>query len=248
MYFFSFSLSNIKKVIPKLESCITTFCQELEKKQGAFDILHMCSRLMLDAITIGMFDVDFHALTPGSEGDKLLHEFDISIAEFGRARPFNPFRKYMFWDPDMKRAYQAVDYIQQVCRNILNKYRSSKSLEEKENDTSILGHLVRCPYENDDKRCADMQSFIFAGHDTSSITIAWTLIEVLKHPYVLTNLRNELDEVHPKWDKPFDAVKLSKLPYLQMVINESMRLRPVAAGGQSRVAEIDIEVATISRR
>ena len=54
-------------------------------------------------------------------------------------------------------------------------------------------------------------------------------------------MRLELDSVHPDLNEPFDYSDLSKLSYLQMVINESMRLRPVGASGQARVAEVDIE-------
>jgi cytochrome P450 len=67
------------------------------------------------------------------------------------------------------------------------------------------------------------------------------LIEVARHPQVLVKLRQELDSVHSDWTVPFSFNDVSKLNYLQMVINESMSLRPVAAG-QFRVAELEIEV------
>ena len=240
----SFSTTNIRKIIPQLELCMASFCSSLEKRSAnkeSFDILDMCSRLMLDAITIGMFDVDLHSSESGSEGDKLLHEFELYIKEFFLIRLQNPIRKYMFWDPEIKRAYQSGAHIDSLCQKILTKYRSSHTQEEIEQDSSILGHLVRCPYENDEHRYLDMFTFLFAGHDTSAITIAWTLIEVTRHPHVIITLRQELDAVHPDRSKPFDYSNLSKLSYLQMVINESMRLRPVAASGQARVAEVDIE-------
>jgi cytochrome P450 len=241
----SFSMSNIRKVIPKLEQCMNEFCDALDKKesnQESFDILDMCSRLLLDAITVGMFDVNFHALKPGSEGEKILHEFDIFLEEYFLKRIHNPLRKYMIWDPKMKRAHQSEKFLDGLCYKILAKYRSTHTPEEIENDTSILGHLVRCPYKNDEHLVVDMLAFLFAGHDTSSITIAWTLIEVARHPQVLVKLRQELDSVHSDWTVPFSFNDVSKLNYLQMVINESMRLRPVAASGQAREAEFDIEV------
>ena len=136
---------------------------------------------MLNVLIISAFDVNF----AGSDGEKLKDEIEISMAEFAAVRPFNPLYKYMRWGPTIQRAKKAANYIKDICRNFLLEYRSNHTPEEIKKDTSILGHLVRCPYENDDKRCADMQSFLFAGLDTSSITIAWTLIEVLKHPHVL---------------------------------------------------------------
>ena len=244
----SFSMTNIRKIIPKLESCLNELFETLEKKQienveSGFDILGMISRFMLDAIAIGMFDVNFHSLKPGSEGDTLLHEFEIWFSEYFLQRFYNPFRKLMFWDiAKMKRAEQAARHIEIVCEKILEKYRSTYTTEEIEKDTSILGHLVRCPYENDEHRCYDMFVFLFAGHDTSSITITWTLIEVVRHPHILVKLRQELDTIHPDKTKTFTFNELSQLNYLQMVINESMRLRPVGASGQARVAEVDIEV------
>ncbi|KAM7267429.1 hypothetical protein ACFE04_009595 [Oxalis oulophora] len=63
--------------------------------------------------------------------------------------------------------------------------------------------------------------------DTSSTSINWILAELVRHPRVMTLLQEELDTVVGK-NRVVEEKDLVKLHYLDMVIKETMRLRPVA--------------------
>ena len=241
----SFSKHNILKILPKLEGCWGDFenhLSTLEKNKETFNVAELFTRLMLNAITIGMFDVDYQGFKKGGEGEVLMQELHLYVEEYFLKRAFNPFRPYFVWDPTMARANKAVDYLFKLMESVITKYEATYSVEERKTDTSILGHIYRCPYETAERRHSDMITFFFAGYDTSSLTMAWTVIEVTKHPHVLKKLRQELDTVNPDRSNSFEYSHLSQLTYLEMVISESERLRPVAAGGQGRVAEVDIDV------
>lgn len=76
----------------------------------------------------------------------------------------------------------------------------------------------------------------FAGHDTTSHTLAWTIYCVATHPDVEEKLTKELDAVFgpptkggPCADVTYDS--LAKCEYLAAVLRESMRLYPVASDG-----------------
>jgi hypothetical protein len=56
-------------------------------------------------------------------------------------------------------------------QRILEKYRASNSPEDIAKDSSILAHLVRCPYPTDGERCADMLAHMVAGHDTTAYSL-----------------------------------------------------------------------------
>ncbi|KAF2298771.1 hypothetical protein GH714_027142 [Hevea brasiliensis] len=67
---------------------------------------------------------------------------------------------------------------------------------------------------------------IVASFDTSATTIEWTLSELLRHPAAMKRLQDELQTVFGL-DKMVEEKDLFNLPYLDMVIKESLRLYPV---------------------
>jgi len=66
---------------------------------------------------------------------------------------------------------------------------------------------------------------MFAGHHTSSVTTAWTLIELLSSPDYMDRMLGQLDDVY----KPGDDVtfaSLRKITLTENAVKESLRLRP----------------------
>ncbi|KAJ4839297.1 hypothetical protein Tsubulata_021891, partial [Turnera subulata] len=72
-----------------------------------------------------------------------------------------------------------------------------------------------------------IMTMITGGTDTSAVTIEWALSLLLNHPRVLEKARAELDNQVGQ-DRLVDEHDFSKLPYLQSIINETMRLYPAA--------------------
>jgi sterol 14-demethylase len=68
-------------------------------------------------------------------------------------------------------------------------------------------------------------SMMFAGHHTTSGTAAWTLIEMLKHPHVLSGVVAELDGLYADGrDVSYQALR--EIPNLEQAIQEALRLHP----------------------
>ncbi|MFW6197623.1 MAG: cytochrome P450, partial [Myxococcota bacterium] len=66
---------------------------------------------------------------------------------------------------------------------------------------------------------------MFAGHHTSSVTTAWTMIELLRHPFYLARVLEQLDEVYgPEPDITFESLR--KLTLIEYAIKEALRLHP----------------------
>jgi len=66
---------------------------------------------------------------------------------------------------------------------------------------------------------------MFAGHHTSSVTTAWTLIELLKAPDYLDRMLGELEQVYPAGaDVTFQSLR--QIPLTEYAIKEALRLRP----------------------
>ncbi|XP_006299064.2 LOW QUALITY PROTEIN: cytochrome P450 705A20 [Capsella rubella] len=63
------------------------------------------------------------------------------------------------------------------------------------------------------------------GTDTSAQTIQWTMAEIINDPNILTKLREEIDSVVGK-TRLIQETDLPKLPYLESVVKEGLRLHP----------------------
>lgn len=70
----------------------------------------------------------------------------------------------------------------------------------------------------------EIKNFFVAGHETTGNAIVWSLYCLLKHPYVLDQVNNEISAVL-KGDVP-NIDNIEKLPALEMAIEESLRLYP----------------------
>lgn len=75
---------------------------------------------------------------------------------------------------------------------------------------------------SDDELVAEAASLFVAGHETTAMTLTWTLFLLERHPEVEAALRGEVEAALAGRDPgPEDAVKM---PLLDRVVKESMRL------------------------
>jgi cytochrome P450 len=85
-----------------------------------------------------------------------------------------------------------------------------------------------------DKEVRDqVMTLMFAGHDTSTSTLTFMMHELARHPDVVARLQAEQDEV--LGGEPPDIDRLEReMPYLDMVLDEVLRLYPPAWIGPRR--------------
>jgi len=77
-----------------------------------------------------------------------------------------------------------------------------------------------------------VMTLMFAGHDTSTSTLSFMMYELAHHPEVAEKLRVEQDEVLGGEAPSID--RLEQMPYLDMVLDEVLRLYPPAWIGPRR--------------
>src|SRR5262249_32296732 len=70
-------------------------------------------------------------------------------------------------------------------------------------------------------------TFLIAGHETTSGLLTFALYELLRHPGVLAQAYAEVDAVLPG-DAPPVYSDLARLPVLERVLKETLRLWPTA--------------------
>uniref|UniRef100_A0A4X1UGB6 Cytochrome P450 3A n=1 Tax=Sus scrofa TaxID=9823 RepID=A0A4X1UGB6_PIG len=82
--------------------------------------------------------------------------------------------------------------------------------------------------------------FIFAGYETTSSALSLLAYELATHPDVQQKLQEEIEATFPNKAPPtYDA--LAQMEYLDMVVNETLRLYPIAARLE-RACKKDVEI------
>lgn len=86
-----------------------------------------------------------------------------------------------------------------------------------------------------------LQDLIFAGTDTTITTLEWAMAEILRHPEIMNKAQAELAEVVGK-GKPIEEGDVSRLPYLQYIVKETLRIHPPATLLIPRQVDQDVEL------
>ena len=76
---------------------------------------------------------------------------------------------------------------------------------------------------------AQAMLLLFAGHETTTAMLTWICLELARHPEVLQRAREE--QRHLAAYGALNLEQISKMPYLDQVLNEIERLHPPIAGG-----------------
>ena len=98
--------------------------------------------------------------------------------------------------------------------------------------TDVLATLVRAHDEDgtalsDDELIGNIFTLFVAGHETTSHALTWTLFLLDQHPRVLADLLDEVDGVSHGGVPTLE--QLYRMPLLEGVIKESLRLLPPAS-------------------
>ncbi|MBF6086027.1 cytochrome P450 [Nocardia cyriacigeorgica] len=75
---------------------------------------------------------------------------------------------------------------------------------------------------SDHDLCDQLRTLLVAGHETTANTLVWALLRVHREPAVLHRLRDELRDAGPE----ASPEELLRLPYLDAVCQETLRLHP----------------------
>ncbi|HLL53826.1 MAG TPA: cytochrome P450 [Myxococcaceae bacterium] len=126
----------------------------------------------------------------------------------------------------MRRFYRLRRAVDELIYALIAE-RRSKSTEGR---TDILSLLLSAKDEagqpmTDEELRDELVTLLLAGHETTASALAWVVERLLTHPEALQKVRTELDAV--LGGGRFEPSHLPKLEYLDAVIKETLRLRPV---------------------
>ncbi|KAH9932278.1 cytochrome P450 [Fomitopsis serialis] len=82
---------------------------------------------------------------------------------------------------------------------------------------------------------SNMVTAIIAGSDTTAVALTAAFCLLASHPTCYARLQVEIDEAFPPHEsEPTDTAKMAQLPYLNAIINETLRLHPPGATSLQR--------------
>ncbi|EOA20360.1 hypothetical protein CARUB_v10000671mg [Capsella rubella] len=128
-----------------------------------------------------------------------------------------------------QRCSDLVPRIRTLVKSIIDEHRVSTS--EKKTDmgdfVDVLLSLDGDEKLQEDDMIAVLWEMIFRGTDTTALLTEWTMAELVLNPSIQTKLRDEIVTAvsNSAYAEVADA-DLAKLPYLNAVVKETLRLHP----------------------
>jgi cytochrome P450 len=89
----------------------------------------------------------------------------------------------------------------------------------------------------------ELITLLVAGHETTATALSWALSWLASRPEVQDRLRREVREASSTPEGPLETASLMRLPYLQAVCNETLRLYPVGMITFPRRLEVPLTLA-----
>ncbi|KAG7354429.1 cytochrome P450 [Nitzschia inconspicua] len=227
----AFSSSHIKRMnsvaIEIAELWIKNTLLPVMKEGRPFDVAKEMISITLDSICKTAFEYD----PTEEEKEQFLKCEELVTTEYISRSLSNPFRQYLGpLLPRRREAMQAAKSNLALAKRIIANYRAMKN-PTKGTIVDLIANN-KC-YANLDEMAVDLIIYLVAGHDTTGYTLAFTLLELARHPEEQKKIRDDLAKRTP------DDWSNSKV--VQMAIKESMRLYPVSAGGSLRQLGRDFE-------
>ncbi|KAG2216004.1 hypothetical protein INT46_007064 [Mucor plumbeus] len=227
-----------ESLIYKIDSDIAKNNDELN--YGTVDIWGLAQRLALDVIGETAFGQTFNMVENND------HFVPTAISEEMRATAISilyPTLAKLFLKNGGKADPKLKDFMIGVIQNRL---QSSKEAGDKQRK-DILQFLINVQQAADaddtltiDSIISETTLFLIAGSETTSNSIGFVFINLMRNPKNLKKLYKELDTIEFEQGQiVFHHEQLKHLPYLNAVINETLRVDSIAAAGLMRRAPKD---------
>lgn len=160
---------------------------------------------------------------------------------------------FMIWGKRISFPDKNPDEFKQQTEDIVAKLNSLIDTtiqhwrEKGEDQGDLLSMLMLSTYEDGSKMEDQMLrneliGIFAAGHETTAHTLGYAFYLLASHPEIKAKLQAEIDTQLNGERATFESIR--RLPYLDMVIKETMRLYPVAQT-LSRIANQDTEVCGV---
>jgi cytochrome P450/NADPH-cytochrome P450 reductase len=194
------------------------------------DVVHDMTALTLDTIGLCGFDYRFNSFYRRD-----YHPFVESLVRsletimMTRGLPF----EQLWMQKRRKTLHEDVAFMNKMVDEIIaERRRSAEAIDDKKDMlAAMMTGVDRATGEQlDDVNIRyQINTFLIAGHETTSGLLSYTIYALLKHPEILKKAYDEVDRVFgPDVDAKPTYQQVTQLTYITQILKEALRLWPPA--------------------
>ncbi|XP_035516950.1 cytochrome P450 3A40 [Morone saxatilis] len=251
----SFTSGRLKEMFGIMKQHSANLISSMKKKADKDEPLELkefFGPYSMDVVTSTAFSVDLDSLNNPSD------PFVTNIKKMLKFDLFSPLFLIVAFFPFMGPVFEKMEfsffpsYVTDFFYAALQKIKSNRETSKQKSRVDFLQLMIDSQKNNDlsgveqDKGLSDHEIlsqamiFIFAGYETSSSSLTFLAYNLATNPDVMKRLQQEIDSTFPN-KAPIEYQALMQMEYLDSVINESLRLYPIAPRLE-RVAKATVEI------
>ncbi|EMC95500.1 hypothetical protein BAUCODRAFT_123930 [Baudoinia panamericana UAMH 10762] len=236
-----YTMSSMTGMEKFVDNVISLFIKRMhENANTVIDLGNWLQLLAFDVIGEVSFSRSFGFVEAGKD-DGMLNRIDRALASLAWVGQLPG----IYWLDHYLKPFIGTHLDASLRHGTIRSYAEAevKSRQGRDSDRSdILGHLFKV--SADDPSALDENAItsvatanVFAGSDTTAITLRAIVYFLLQHPTCLQRLRSEMQQKKEDGSLSFPAPysQLSAWPYLQACISEALRLYPAVGMALPRV-------------
>ncbi|KIN06848.1 hypothetical protein OIDMADRAFT_108363 [Oidiodendron maius Zn] len=253
-----FSKQSIRRLEPIIQQCLRKLLSRLDdyrlsRKPHSAKVLF--AALTSDVITEYAFGYCWNSLDIGDLNEQIFTLLNKSLLLWHVSAyiPFLAFlpgivpKYFAAWLPSSMKL--TLSYFEKIRQHVID----IKAGKPDYGSTSIMHSVINSNLPEFEKTTERLfregQILVGAGTDTTATTLAKLVYHLLENPRILAKLKEELKLAIPDADTIPTNSQVEKLPYLNALIKECLRLHPVASFCRERIApDQDISFVDASQK
>ncbi len=182
-----------------------------------FVMVELTQNITLDVIIEAVFGVE-----QSESLQAFRRQIQVVLGSFTPFALLKPLRRNFFGLSPWARMQRNLATIADMVTDLCQRRRATAADRQ-----DILSLLLQAKDEDgnglSDKEIYDqLLTIVFAGHETTAVMLAWAFYCLHGNPDALRALHAEIDPL----DEQVDPETVARLPYLEAVLNETLRLYP----------------------